>query len=97
MVGARDQPVAFQFLQRLRQHLGGDALDLAAQFVEADRTVSKLPQDQRRPFVGDVVEQQPGRAVLGIDVVVAHGRFPGGNQLHPAVQHITEKCLLSSC
>ncbi len=62
------QPVALQALQHLRQHLLRNAVDGAAQLVEAQRLVAQQQQDQYRPFVADPVEDLAGRAVRRIGI-----------------------------
>ena len=59
--GAGDEPVAFQALQRVRGHFLRQAADLAAELIKALRPAVEKAEDQHRPFVGDPVEDHPGR------------------------------------
>jgi hypothetical protein len=76
---AFDQTVALQIPQRLREHLLRDAPDRTPQFVETARLrLGEDPDDERRPLVGDSVQDCSGRTVFAIDLRVCRkGRLSG--------------------
>src|SRR5579871_911499 len=81
--GPLHQSVALEVAQRLRQHLLRDAADHAPQLVEA--AVLSLGQDadnQRRPLVGDAIEDQARRTLRLVIDVGAGGKGRQFNGFH---------------
>ncbi|OWK20814.1 hypothetical protein AJ88_25435 [Mesorhizobium amorphae CCBAU 01583] len=64
--GAGDEAVALQPAQSGGQHLLRNAAHGAAQFVEAQRSVAELADDEHGPFVADTLQDfRDGAAILG--------------------------------
>lgn len=57
---ASDETVALEAAQSLRQHFLGDAADLAVEFGVAHCLFREQLNRNRRPFVGDAIENEPG-------------------------------------
>src|SRR5271166_2898196 len=76
--GSRNQAVALQRLQSLREHLLRYAFNPAPQFVEAHRLVANEDERQKRPFVPNPVEHHPGSGSWRCTDLAGAGRGVAG-------------------
>ena len=68
------------------------ATTIKSQCVEAARPFGEAAQDQKRPFVADMVQHGAGRAFAAVDAETLHLRIVSG---FPQGYHVTHKCSLS--
>lgn len=88
--GPGDEAVALKTAQCGGQHLLRNAADGAAQFVEAQRSVTELADDEHGPLVADTLQDfRDGAAVLGA-VRVPWYQKSASLRLVGAVTHIAQ-------
>ncbi|WP_241835231.1 hypothetical protein [Pseudofrankia asymbiotica] len=73
MDGSLDESVPFEAADGLGEHLLADAVDGSAQFLEPQRAALQCVEHEQAPLVADAVDDLPGRAGGGEDVVASVG------------------------
>ena len=80
MNGALHQAVTLEAAQRLCQHFLGNAADFALQRGITHRSTRQNLNNERRPFIGNSIEHEPGRTLR-----IQNGRRGGGHLSHGPV------------